>query len=287
MGIQTERRLPPSTTSSDADPLRVLIVDDAASTRTFLRAVLEHCDQFSVVGEADDGGMAIEKAGALQPDLVLLDISMPAVSGAGALKGILEVAPSTMVIIVSGAGPAVGQPLLEAGATAFVPKGIAPFELLSRLGSIMGRPVSIDSLDPLIRLHDVSSNVGLGRSSRVGTEQRAVLFAMDPLERHMLGTVIELCGVSVLAETEVAGTLRAVVEASRPEVVVVELPPGCSMDPAILEDLHKTSPDTAVIAYAETEEWREAALAAGATVFVLKPRIDELVDQISTLTSET
>ncbi len=225
MGILTERRDPPSTTSTDLDPLRVLIVDDAPSTRTFLRAVLEHCDQFDVVGEADDGGTAIERAGALQPDLVLLDISMPAMSGAGALKGILEVAPSTMVIIVSGAGPALSQPLLEAGAAAFVPKGIAPFELISRLGTIMGRPVSIDHLDPLIRLHGVDGATEAGRSATGVLVSRAVLFAMDPLERHMIRKVIELCDVSVLAETEHAGTLRAVVEASRPEVVVVELPP--------------------------------------------------------------
>jgi two-component system chemotaxis response regulator CheY len=264
----------------------VLIVDDAASTRTFLRAVLEHCDQFEVVGEADDGGMAIEKASELQPDLVLLDITMPAISGAGALKGILEVAPATMVIIVSGGGPAIGQPLLEAGATAFVPKGIAPFELLSRLGSIMGRPVSIDSLDPLIRLHDVSSGVGLGRPSASQPLPRAVVFAVDPLERHMLRKVIELCNVSVLAETEMANTLRAVVEASRPEVVVVELPPGRLMDASILGDVHRGAPETALVAYAENEEWREGALAAGATVFVQKPRIDELVDQIHILTSK-
>lgn len=209
MGIQTERRDPPKATSADLAPLRVLIVDDAASTRTFLRAVLEHCDQFEVVGEADDGGTAIEQAGALQPDLVLLDISMPAVSGAGALKGILEVAPTTMVIIVSGAGPAIGQPLLAAGAAAFVPKGIAPFELLSRLGSIMGRPVSIDTLDPLIRLHDVSGGLGSARTLRGNQVQRAVVFAVDPLERHMIRKVVELCHVSVLAETEVAGTLSA------------------------------------------------------------------------------
>jgi DNA-binding NarL/FixJ family response regulator len=285
MGIQTERRDPPKATSAGLAPLRVLIVDDAPSTRTFLRAVLEHCDQFDVVGEADDGGMAIEKAGALQPDLVLLDISMPAVSGAGALKGILEVAPTTMVIIVSGAGQAVGQPLLDAGASAFVPKGIAPFELLSRLGSIMGRPVSIDSLDPLIRLHGVNGSLDSGRISRGNRVQRAVVFAVDPLERHMLGKVIELCDVSVLAETESVVTLRAVVEASRPEVVVLELPTGRLMDVSILGEVHQASPDTALIAYGENEEWRQEALAGGATVFVLKPRIDELVDQIHVLTS--
>jgi DNA-binding NarL/FixJ family response regulator len=285
MGIQTERRDPPKATSADLAPLRVLIVDDEASTRMFMRAVLEHCDQFDVVGDANDGGMAITKASALQPDLVLLDISMPTIGGAGALRGIRRVAPDTAVIIVSGAVPAVGQPLLDAGATAFVPKGIAPVELLSRLGSIMDRRFSIDSLDSLIPLDDVDGSSGLGRPPPSNPAPRAVVFAQDPLVRHMIGKVVELCNVSVLAETEMAVTLRAVVEASRPEVVVVELPAGGSMDASVLSEVHRASPDTALVAYAEDEEWREGALASGATAFVLKPRVDELVDQIHSLTS--
>jgi DNA-binding NarL/FixJ family response regulator len=286
MGIQTERRDPPKATSADLAPLRVLIVDDEASTRMFMRAVLEHCDQFDVVGDADDGGMAITKASALQPDLVLLDISMPTIGGAGALRGIRRVAPDTTVIIVSGAIPDVGQPLLDAGATAFVPKGIAPVELLSRLGSIMDRRFSIDSLETLLPLDDVEGSPGLGRSSPSSSAPRAVVFAQDPLVRHMIRKVVELCNVSVLAETEMAVTLRAVVEASRPEVVVVELPGGGSMDASVLGEVHRASPDTALVAYAENEEWREAALASGATAFVLKPRVDELVDQIHALTSK-
>src|ERR1700678_3587434 len=58
-------------------PLRVLIVDDAPSTRRYLRAVLEHCREFHVVGEASDGDKAVAQVEALQPDLVLLDLSMP------------------------------------------------------------------------------------------------------------------------------------------------------------------------------------------------------------------
>lgn len=284
MRVQTEQRDPPQATSADVAPLRVLIVDDAASTRTFLRAVLEHCVEFEVVGEADDGDVAIDRAESLQPDLVLLDISMPGVSGAGALKGILEVAPTTMVIIVSGAGQALGQPLIEAGATAFLPKGIAPFELLSRLGSIMGRPVGVGGLDPLIRIYDVNGNSELRRISRDHAVSRGVVLALDPLERHMLGRVIALCDVSVLAETESVVTFRAVIEASRPEVAVVELPADRSMDASILGEVHQASPDTALIAYGEDEGQRQGALAAGATVFVIKPRIDDLVDQIHVLT---
>jgi two-component system chemotaxis response regulator CheY len=121
-----------------ASPVQVLIVDDVASTRRFLRAVLEHCRDFDVVGEADDGAAAIEMANDLQPDLVLLDLSMPLVDGPSALKGVLQVAPNAKVIVVSGMNQTAGPPMLDAGATAFVPKGITPIELLERLGEILG-----------------------------------------------------------------------------------------------------------------------------------------------------
>lgn len=58
------------------------------------------------------------------------------------------------------------------------------------------------------------------------------------------------------------------------------------MDASMVSDVHQASPDTALIAYADNEELREGVLAAGAAAFVLKPRIDELVDAIHMLTSK-
>ncbi len=182
---------------------------------------------------------------------------MPALSGAGALRGILEVDPSTMVIIVSGASRDLGYPLLDAGATAYVPKGIAPFDLLSRFGDIMGRTVSLDGLDPLTGLEESGGRGGIRRSSRGTSVPCAVVFVMDPLERQMIHSVIELCHLSVLAETENAEILQAVVETSHPEVAVIELLPGGSMDLSFLGEVHRRSPGTTLIAYADSGEWRE------------------------------
>jgi DNA-binding NarL/FixJ family response regulator len=61
-------------------PVRVLIVDDHPLTRTALGSLLEQ-SSFSVVGEAADGAEAVERARELQPDLVLLDLSMPGTDG--------------------------------------------------------------------------------------------------------------------------------------------------------------------------------------------------------------
>src|SRR5580693_8362904 len=81
-------RTMPTPCLSPLTPLyRVLIVDDVASTRRIVGAVLESSQQFCVVGEASDGRGAVEMSAALEPDLVLLDVSMPFVDGTKALQG--------------------------------------------------------------------------------------------------------------------------------------------------------------------------------------------------------
>jgi DNA-binding NarL/FixJ family response regulator len=122
--------------------LRVLIADDSATARRFLRGVLEQTRQFDVAGEAGDGAAAVNLARKLQPDLVLLDLAMPMVHGTSALSGIRMAAPAATVIVVSGMDPSLEAPVIEAGAVAFVPKGVAPFEFLERLGVILEQSCS-------------------------------------------------------------------------------------------------------------------------------------------------
>jgi DNA-binding NarL/FixJ family response regulator len=88
-------------------------------------------------------------AGTLQPDLVLLDMSMPFVDGTKALTGVRQVAPNAKVIIFSGVKPAKGERLVGAGAVGFIEKGITPFELLERLGEILNQPSKV-VLDPAV-----------------------------------------------------------------------------------------------------------------------------------------
>lgn len=66
---------------------RVLIVDDAAFMRMSIRTMLQNYD-FEIVGEAENGVMAIEKYQELQPDIVTLDITMPEMDGLQALREI-------------------------------------------------------------------------------------------------------------------------------------------------------------------------------------------------------
>jgi two-component system chemotaxis response regulator CheY len=82
---------------------RVLIVDDAAFMRMSIRNMLSNYE-FEIVGEAENGLMAIEKYKELQPDIVTLDITMPEMDGLQALRVIKKLDPSASVVMVSALG---------------------------------------------------------------------------------------------------------------------------------------------------------------------------------------
>ncbi|MGI8793743.1 MAG: ATP-binding protein [Acidimicrobiales bacterium] len=102
----------------------MLVVDDSADVRFLICMTLGRHEEFSVAAEAGDGEEAIRQAGAVQPDIVLLDLSMPVMDGLEALPGILAAAPGSKVLVLSGfnarqmAAEAIGQ-----GASGYMEKG--------------------------------------------------------------------------------------------------------------------------------------------------------------------
>ncbi len=85
---------------ADYKDISVLIVDDNDMTRETLRVILRH-DGYNVIGEALDGDSALEMATRLKPDVILLDVVMPKVSGIEALKSIRMVMPDVFVLMVT------------------------------------------------------------------------------------------------------------------------------------------------------------------------------------------
>lgn len=80
---------------------RVLVVDDFAPWRGYLRSFLTRQPQFDIVGEAIDGFDAVRKAAELLPDLVLLDVALPQLNGIEAARRIRQCAPKTRILFLS------------------------------------------------------------------------------------------------------------------------------------------------------------------------------------------
>jgi DNA-binding NarL/FixJ family response regulator len=265
--------------AAGAWPLRVLIVDDAASTRRLLRGVLESSPTFEVIGEADNGAVAVDMAYALQPDVVLLDLSMPVSDGASALSGVMREAPKARVIILSGRDDKIAPALLAAGAVAFLPKGLAPFDLLDEFATILGLPLALVPTMP-----PTASAPIAGPLPR--PQPRAVL-CDDTVTRRLVAQVLATVDVPVIAETDGVPNLLSIIGLAKPELVVLDPWLEGVSGTSALHEIRDLSPGTVVIVYSAHAVWSGNALAAGAAAFVTKPHIDELQLAISRLIPTT
>jgi len=113
-----------SPSGTQAHPIRVLLVDDAARVRSELRRLLELSGLIEVAGEAGDGLEAIRLAAQLSPDVILMDLEMPTLDGLEATRQIKALQPAPRVVILSvHARPDEVESAREAGADCYVVKG--------------------------------------------------------------------------------------------------------------------------------------------------------------------
>ena len=104
-------------------PRRILIADDSALVRQILADRLGDIDDLEVVGEAVDGVEAVDQTEATRPEIVLLDLQMPRMSGLQALRAIRKRVPETRVIVLTNhADPVYRRTCLAAGAAHFMDK---------------------------------------------------------------------------------------------------------------------------------------------------------------------
>jgi DNA-binding NarL/FixJ family response regulator len=135
--------------------ITVLVADDHGVLRDALGRLLESHEGIRVVGTVSDGLQAIDLAERVQPDIVLMDISMPRLNGIEATRSLAERAPNAGVVILSmHSSPDVIHRALAAGARAFLLKESVSDEVVAAIravaagGRYLGQGISFTGLDP-------------------------------------------------------------------------------------------------------------------------------------------
>ncbi len=118
--------------------IRVVLCDDHAIVRAGIRALLERQGDISIVAEAGSGHEVVAVAQQLQPDVILLDLSMPSGNGLDAIARIRSLAPRCRVLVLSmHSAPEYVRPALRAGAHGYLVKGSGLSDLLRAVRIIL------------------------------------------------------------------------------------------------------------------------------------------------------
>ena len=117
---------------------RVLLVDDNAVVRSFVRQLFEFQPDFEISGEAENGRDAVEKAENLKPDLIILDLIMPVMTGLDAAPLLKQLLPDTLIILFTQQeGSEVERLARAAGIDAVVSKSQAASELVLKAQTLL------------------------------------------------------------------------------------------------------------------------------------------------------
>jgi DNA-binding NarL/FixJ family response regulator len=193
---------------------RVLVVDDFEPWRSYVRNVLQHTVKWKVVGEAADGPDAIQKAEALKPDLILLDIGLPTFSGIKVAEKVLASNPTQRILFIS-EHRSLSEGALATGARGYIVKSDAGLELLPAMEAIgrgllfIGKSVTQPVEKPLEHVHRHRHEAGFYADEAVMlnewtqaaesalTRGHAVIVLAVDSRRHAMYQRLRDCGIDM------------------------------------------------------------------------------------------
>lgn len=204
-------------------PIRILIVDDHAVVRQGLRLLLEAQPNISVVGEAADGQMALTLAQAESPDLMLLDLVMPGMSGIDVLQAInARGIASRVLILTSSLDDTLVRQALQAGAHGYILKASRAADMLDAIQRVADGQ---NALDPAVT-QVVMAQVRGGDPLNVLTTREREVFDLLARGHNAAEIAVTLSVSEATIRTHIANVLEKLALRDRTQVMVYALKRG-------------------------------------------------------------
>ena len=171
---------------------RVVLVDDHALVRAGIRALIGMIEGVDVVGEAGDGDDALRLVDDLRPDIVLLDVTMPAMSGFTTLQEITTRFPAVRVIMLTmHEAREYAIQALRGGAAGFIPKSAASAELKEAIKTVMRGKTYVSSETPQ----------NIAATTDKTAQEKELLKGLTPRQREILALIAEGQATKKIART--------------------------------------------------------------------------------------
>jgi len=191
--------------------IKILVVDDHAIFRQGLISVLQQYEEFEVVGQASSGVEAVDKASELQPDVVIMDISMPGGNGVEATSAIQQNLPDVRVLILTVSNEENDLfTAIKAGAKGYLLKNVSLQELIDSIRLVAsGEAIVAPSM--AVRLLDEFRQAEIERTEKILSE-------LSLREKEVLQLIAdgksnkEIAAKLYISETTVKAHLRSILE---------------------------------------------------------------------------
>ncbi len=204
------------------EKLKILLAEDHRILREGLKRLIDEQPNMEVVGEADNGIAAWQQAQELEPDIVLMDITMPRLNGAEATEKIRELCPNVKVIALTGhRASAYLNEVLKAGASGYVLKQAAIDELIDAIQTVSRGGTYIDSASRESLVHSpLDDRVYKGESQGKPLSQREIQVLSLVANGYTNKEIANELSISVkTVETHKANSMQKLDLKSRAEVV--------------------------------------------------------------------